>query len=59
MCVCAGQRFALLEEKVVLSSVLRYFRVVSDIPETDLQLMGELVLRPRGGNPIRLLPRAS
>ncbi|XP_063865089.1 cytochrome P450 4C1-like [Scylla paramamosain] len=56
---CIGQKFALLEEKVVVSSVLRNFRVVSDIPETDLKLTGELILRPRGGNPIKLLPRRS
>lgn len=56
---CIGQRFALLEEKVVLSSVLRNFRVVSDTPEADLQLMFEVVLRSRGGNHVRLLPRGS
>ncbi|XP_050722916.1 cytochrome P450 4C1-like isoform X2 [Eriocheir sinensis] len=56
---CIGQRFAMMEEKVALSSVLRNFKVVSDIPESELQLLGELILRPRGGIPLRLLPRST
>nr|CAD7462280.1 unnamed protein product [Timema tahoe] len=44
---CIGQRFALLEEKAVLSSVLRNFRIESlDKPE-DIAVMGELILRPK------------
>nr|CAD7450872.1 unnamed protein product [Timema bartmani] len=44
---CIGQRFALLEEKAVLSTVLRNFRIESlDKPE-DIAVMGELILRPK------------
>lgn len=41
----------------MVSSLLRNFKVISDTQESDLQLVGELVLRPRGGIPLRLLPR--
>nr|CAD7409335.1 unnamed protein product [Timema poppensis] len=44
---CIGQRFALLEEKAVLSTVLRHFQIESlDRPE-DIAVLGELILRPK------------
>ncbi|XP_037782766.1 uncharacterized protein LOC119579100 [Penaeus monodon] len=54
---CIGQKFAQLEMKVVLSSILRNFRVESDIPWKDMKVLGELILRPKEGNPLKLLPR--
>ncbi|KAI5087725.1 cytochrome P450, family 4, subfamily V, polypeptide 8, partial [Silurus meridionalis] len=46
---CIGQRFALMEEKVILASIFRSFNVVSCQKREDLKPMGELVLRPEQG----------
>ncbi|XP_066993578.2 cytochrome P450 4C1 isoform X2 [Anabrus simplex] len=54
---CIGQRFALMEEKVVLSTVLRNFRLESlDKPE-DITMLMELILRPMEELRIRFSPR--
>ncbi|XP_049766002.1 cytochrome P450 4C1-like isoform X4 [Schistocerca cancellata] len=54
---CIGQKFAILEEKAVLSYVLRNFRVETVDRLEDLKLIGELVLRPMNGVNLRLRPR--
>lgn len=53
----AGQKFAMLELKTVVARILRQYRVESDTPISDLQLVAELVLRPRNGNFLRMYPR--
>lgn len=54
---CIGQRFALLEEKAVLSAVLRNFRLEAvDRPEEVTPLM-ELVLRPERPLRVKFLER--
>jgi cytochrome P450 family 4 len=55
----SGQKFALLEEKVVISSVLRKYRVEAVDRREDLTLMGELILRPKDGLRIKIFPRTS
>jgi len=54
---CIGQRFALLEEKCVLSWILRNFRVQSVKRRDQLRPKTELILRPVGTVPIHLTPR--
>ncbi|KAK7073668.1 Cytochrome P450 4V2, partial [Halocaridina rubra] len=54
---CIGQKFALMEEKIVVASVLRHFRVESTTRREDLKLLGELILRPENGNALKLFPR--
>ncbi|MBN3317331.1 CP4V2 protein, partial [Atractosteus spatula] len=54
---CIGQRFALMEEKVVLSAVLRRFQIESSQKREELQLLGELILRPEKGIWIKLQKR--
>ncbi|XP_041790073.1 cytochrome P450 4V2 [Chelmon rostratus] len=46
---CIGQRFALMEEKVILGSVLRSFNVEACQTREDLRPVGELILRPENG----------
>nr|AVL92833.1 CYP450 [Locusta migratoria] len=54
---CIGQKFAVLEEKTVLSYILRNFRVETVEKLKDLKLIGELVLRPFKGVIVKLTPR--
>lgn len=54
---CIGQRFALMEEKVVLASVLRSFTVEACQKREELQPVGELILRPEKGIWVKLEKR--
>uniref|UniRef100_A0A3B4CQU8 Cytochrome P-450AROM n=1 Tax=Pygocentrus nattereri TaxID=42514 RepID=A0A3B4CQU8_PYGNA len=54
---CIGQRFALMEEKVILASILRYFDIKACQKREELRPVGELVLRPEQGIWITLLKR--
>ncbi|XP_014250199.1 cytochrome P450 4c3 isoform X2 [Cimex lectularius] len=54
---CIGQKFAILEEKVVVSTVLRKYRVKAVDRRENLVLLGELVLRPKNGLYIAISPR--
>ncbi|XP_033825819.1 cytochrome P450 4V2-like [Periophthalmus magnuspinnatus] len=51
---CIGQRFALMEEKVVLASILRSFTVEACQKREELRPVGELILRPEKGIWIKL-----
>lgn len=53
----AGQKFALMEEKTVLSYILRNYRIKSVERMEDLTLMIDLILRPESGIKVRLEPR--
>lgn len=46
---CIGQRFALLEEKALISTIVRNFKVTSMQKLEDIHLILELVLRPHEG----------
>lgn len=52
-----GQKYAVMEEKVVLATVLRNFHLESLEKREELVLIGELVLRPRDGVQVRLTPK--
>lgn len=54
---CIGQKFAILEEKAVISAVLRRFKVEAIDRREDLTLLGELILRPKDGLRIRITDR--
>ncbi|KAJ4945069.1 hypothetical protein JOQ06_013607 [Pogonophryne albipinna] len=54
---CIGQRFALMEEKVVLAAILRNFSVEACQKREDLRPLGELILRPEKGITIKLEKR--
>ncbi|XP_055940168.1 cytochrome P450 4c3-like isoform X1 [Argiope bruennichi] len=54
---CIGQKFAMLEEKVMIANVLRNFRVRSVDQRDKLHLSAEMVLRSRNGIRLELTPR--
>ena len=56
LCI-TGQKFAMIEEKVVLATVLRHFGVESLDKREKMILLGELVLRPKDGVNVRLIPK--
>ena len=53
----AGQKFALMEEKVILSHLVRKFRIEALDKREDVVIMTELILRPRDGLRVLLHPR--
>ncbi|KAI1887586.1 hypothetical protein AGOR_G00191830 [Albula goreensis] len=54
---CIGQRFAVMEEKVVLASILRNFKIEATQEREELRPLGELILRPEKGIWIKLEKR--
>ena len=55
---CIGQRFALLEEKVVLSTLLRRFRLTYDTAKHGpAKASAELILKPKHGMPLIISKR--
>ena len=44
-----GQKFAMMEEKVLLTYILRRFNIKSALAREDLKPSGELILRPESG----------
>jgi cytochrome P450 len=53
---CLGQRFAGMEQKVVISTILRSFKIRTDMPWDVMEksLTSDLVLRPLAGIPLCL-----
>ncbi|XP_053673819.1 cytochrome P450 4C1-like [Anopheles nili] len=54
---CIGQKFALLEEKSVVSAILRRFRVRSVRTREEQLIQHELITRPKDGIELYLIPR--
>lgn len=54
---CVGRKYAMLKLKIVLSTILRNFRVISDIKEPDFRLQADIILKRAEGFKVRLEPR--
>uniref|UniRef100_A0A131YYE1 Cytochrome n=1 Tax=Rhipicephalus appendiculatus TaxID=34631 RepID=A0A131YYE1_RHIAP len=54
---CIGQKFALAEEKIVIANILRHFRIKSLDQRDQVEIVSEMVLRPRSGLRIQFTPR--
>lgn len=54
---CVGRKYAMLKLKVILSTVLRQFRVYSDLKEEDFRLQADIILKREEGFQIRMEPR--
>ncbi|XP_066488226.1 cytochrome P450 4V2 [Tiliqua scincoides] len=55
---CIGQRFAQMEEKTILATVLRHFWIETKQRRKELVPVGELILRPQKGIWIQLKRRS-
>lgn len=53
----AGRKYAMLKLKVLLSTVLRNYRIVSNLKESDFKLQGDIILKRTDGFRIQLEPR--
>nr|XP_003221648.2 PREDICTED: cytochrome P450 4V2 [Anolis carolinensis] len=56
---CIGQRFAQIEEKTILATILRRFQIETKQKRDELYPVGELILRPNRGIWIQLKRRSS
>uniref|UniRef100_A0A914HH46 Cytochrome P450 monooxygenase n=1 Tax=Globodera rostochiensis TaxID=31243 RepID=A0A914HH46_GLORO len=54
---CIGQRFALMEEKCLITKIFRQFRISSKFRTDEMRVAAELIIRPMLGNWIRLQRR--
>ncbi|KAJ8974794.1 hypothetical protein NQ317_017444 [Molorchus minor] len=54
-----GRKYAMLKLKILLSTILRNYRIKSDIQEKDFQLQADIILKRAEGFKIKLEPRKS
>ncbi|XP_075549816.1 cytochrome P450 4c3-like isoform X2 [Dermacentor variabilis] len=54
---CIGQKFALSEEKIVIANILRRFKLKSLDQRDEVNVVSEMVLRPKSGLRIQFTPR--
>ena len=52
-------RFALMEEKVLVSSVLRHYSLHTTLRPQEIPLLAQLILRPKHGIQVSLSKRSS
>ena len=51
-------RFAMMEEKIILSTILRKFNVSAVTKPQEISLLAELVLRPKNGLHVQFSKRS-
>jgi len=54
---CIGQRFALLEEKTMLSYILRHYSLRSLDKREDINFLMEAIMKPEKGIRLNITPR--
>lgn len=54
---CVGRKYAMLKLKVLLSTILRNYKINSDFKEKDFQLQVDIILKRSDGFKIKLEPR--
>jgi hypothetical protein len=52
-----GQKFAMMEEKIVLASILRHFNIKSTQETEDIKITPEIILKPTNGIMVELETR--
>ncbi|KAI4462569.1 cytochrome p450 family 4 [Holotrichia oblita] len=54
---CVGRKYAMLKLKILLSTILRSYRIYSDLEEADFNLQADIILKRAEGFPIQIKPR--
>ncbi|XP_063823255.1 cytochrome P450 4g15-like isoform X1 [Ostrinia nubilalis] len=54
---CVGRKYAMLKLKVLLSTILRNYRTISEVSEEDFVLQGDIILKRTDGFRIKVEPR--
>ncbi|XP_076648264.1 cytochrome P450 4g15-like [Halictus rubicundus] len=54
---CVGRKYAMLKLKVLLSTILRNYRILSDLTEKDFRLKVDVILKRVDGYRIKIEPR--
>ncbi|XP_063705039.1 cytochrome P450 4g15 [Culicoides brevitarsis] len=54
---CVGRKYAMLKLKIILSTILRKYRIYSDLKEEDFRLQADIILKREEGFQIRMEPR--
>ena len=54
---CVGRKYALLKLKVLLSTILRNYKILSDLTEKDFRLKIDIILKRVDGFRIKIEPR--
>lgn len=54
---CVGRKYAMLKLKVLLSTILRNYRVISNVADDDFVLQADIILKRHDGFKIKLEPR--
>ncbi|KAF5284523.1 hypothetical protein FQR65_LT13508 [Abscondita terminalis] len=51
---CVGRKYAMLKLKILLSTIMRNFRIRSDLTEKDFKLQGDIILKREEGFPVQM-----
>lgn len=54
---CVGRKYAMLKLKILLSTILRNYRIHSNVDEKDFKLQADIILKREEGFPVRVVPR--
>lgn len=54
---CVGRKYAMLKLKVLLATILRTYKIYSDVAEKDYRLVGDIILKRKDGFRIRIEKR--
>ncbi|XP_046748575.1 cytochrome P450 4g15-like [Diprion similis] len=54
---CVGRKYAMLKLKVLLSTILRHYKILSNVPPKQFRLVGDIILKRSDGFKIRIEPR--
>lgn len=54
---CVGRKYAMLKLKVLLATILRNYRMMSDLTEKDFRLTADIILKRADGFRIQIEPR--
>lgn len=54
---CVGRKYAMLKMKILLSTIIRNYRITSSVREKDFKIQGDIILKRTDGFRIQVKPR--